>query len=114
MERFRRLSPLDPHHYFFELIDCVAHLVAGRYEHAALLGKRSVSANPRFTNGYKPLVAALGLLDRRAEAAPYRDELLRLEPEFSVTLFRRVYPLRDACVLETYAEGLRRAGVPEE
>jgi hypothetical protein len=85
----------------------------GEYEQAAIVGRRVVMANPQFVNGYKPLIAALGHLDRIEEAAPYVRTLLQLEPNFTVQRFAQTYPLKKEIDRARYMEGLRLAGVPE-
>jgi adenylate cyclase len=84
-----------------------------QYRDAVEIGRRVVRCTPAYTNGYKPLIAALGHLRRRKEARPFVDKLLELEPGFTVQRFRQVYPFTQERDLEHYAEGLRRAGVPE-
>jgi hypothetical protein len=72
-----------------------------------------VRENPDFSNGYKPLLAALGHLGRRDEAAPYIQKLLALEPHFTIEHFIRTYPLARQEDRENYARGLELAGVPK-
>ncbi len=111
--RYRDLAPADPHFGLFETIYTVAHTFGGDYARAAAVGRRSVRANPEFSNGYKPLLAALGHLGRREEAAVFLRELLRLEPAFSIAAFAQSYPFGRAEDRERYLAGLRAAGVPE-
>ena len=68
--------------------------------------------NPDFSNGYKPLIAALGHLGQREEAAPYVQKLLALEPHFTIEHFIRTYPLARQEDRKNYARGLELAGVP--
>src|SRR6202007_739552 len=77
MDRYRELAPFDPYMCLFELVDTMAYLFNQDYERAAISGRRVVAAFPEFVNAYKPLVAALGHLDRREEAKPYVEALLR-------------------------------------
>jgi adenylate cyclase len=72
-----------------------------------------VKGHPEFSNGYKPLVAALGHLEQFDEAQPYLAKLLELEPQFSVSQFAKTYPFRRDSDREHYMEGLRLAGAPE-
>jgi hypothetical protein len=91
----------------------IAHTFKGDYEKAVSVGRRAVKANPLFSNGYKPFVAALGHLGRIDEAAPYVEKLLSLEPNFTVEQFGQVYPFKRPEDRERYLQGLRLAGVPE-
>ena len=77
------------------------------------MGSRVTRVNPDFSNGYKPLIAALGHLGRLDEAKAYVTKLLTLEPRFTVERFARTYPIRRDSDLERYVTGLRLAGVPE-
>ncbi len=85
----------------------------GDYEEAVRVGKRAVKANPEFSNGYKPLVAAMGHLGLIEEAKPYVAKLMDLEPKFTITAFVNIYPIKKEADRVRYAEGLRLAGVPE-
>jgi DNA-binding SARP family transcriptional activator len=108
----RRLAPFHPQSRIFETIATVAHTFGGDYDAAIQVGKRSVRANPDFTNGYKPLIAALGIAGRQDEARPFLEGLLRREPGFNVSAFERSYPFRRPEDRERYTAGLRLAGVP--
>ena len=91
----------------------IAYTFKGDYEKAVGVGRRAVKANPEFSNGYKPLIAALGHLGRREEAAPYVEKLLSLEPNFTVASFSKAYPFQRPCDRERYMQGLALAGVQE-
>jgi tetratricopeptide (TPR) repeat protein len=113
LERYTALSSFDPNAYFGDTIYTTSHVLKGSYEAAYRYGKRAVRACPDFSNGYKPLIAALGHLGRREEAAPYLKKLLALEPHFTIAHFIRTYPLARQEDRENYALGLELAGVPK-
>jgi DNA-binding SARP family transcriptional activator len=113
LDRYRELAPFDPYFGLFETMYPVAYVFKGDYVRAATIGRRVVKANPEFSNGYKPLIAALGHLRQREEAQPYVAQLLELEPHFTVAHFGKVYPFRRGVDRESYMEGLRLAGVPD-
>jgi DNA-binding SARP family transcriptional activator/Tfp pilus assembly protein PilF len=113
LDRYRELAPFDPYFGLFETMYPLAYVFKGDYVRAATIGRRVVQSNPAFSNGYKPLIAALGHLGRRDEAQVYVDRLRQLEPHFTVEHFGTVYPFRRGSDRERYIEGLRRAGVPE-
>jgi DNA-binding SARP family transcriptional activator/tetratricopeptide (TPR) repeat protein len=114
MDRYRELAPYDPYFSFFEGVYAIAYLLKSRYKQAAEVGRRLVKGHPEFSNGYKPLIAALGHLARFDDAKPYVAKLLELEPQFSVSHFGKTYPFRRDSDRERYLEGLRLAGVPEQ
>jgi DNA-binding SARP family transcriptional activator/Tfp pilus assembly protein PilF len=112
LERYRDLAPYDPYYSWFENFFTIAYTFKGDYEKAAVFGRRVAKSNSEYSNGYKPLIAALGHLGRRDEAKPYVEKLLLLEPNFTVERFGKVYPFKRASDRERYMMGLRLAGVP--
>jgi DNA-binding SARP family transcriptional activator/TolB-like protein len=114
LDHYRRLAPLDPYFPLFETIYTMAYVFAGDYAKAASVGRRSVLANPDFSNGYKPLLSALGHLGLSEEARTYGECLLRLEPSFTVRRFELSYPFKHDRDRQRYVDGLRRAGLPEQ
>jgi DNA-binding SARP family transcriptional activator/TolB-like protein len=114
LQRYRDLAPFDPYYSWFENFYTIAYIFKGDYEKVVEIGQRAVMVNPEFVNGYKPLIAALGHLGRRAEAKPYVDRLLALEPNFTVERFGQVYPIKRDSDRERYMTGLRLGGVPEQ
>jgi DNA-binding SARP family transcriptional activator/TolB-like protein len=113
LERYRYLASLDPTAYFWDSVFTTAYNLKGDFELAYRHGRRFVRENPDFSNGYKPLIAALGHLGRRDEAAPYLQKLLQLEPHFTIARFIGSYPLARPEDRENYARGLELAGVPK-
>ena len=113
IQHARRLSPHDPHGFFFDMASMMPFLLTGDYETAAQLGRRARNAHPGFSSTYKGLLAALGNLRSASETAELRRELLVLEPQFSVQEAMVRSPLLRAEDRDRYAEGLRLAGIPE-
>jgi len=113
LDRYRELAPFDPYFSLFETMYPVAYVFKGDYARAATIGRRVVNSKPEFSNGYKPLIAALGHLRMREEAQVYVGRLRQMEPHFTVEHFVKVYPFRRGSDRERYIEGLRLAGVPE-
>lgn len=114
LARYQELQPSDPYFFWIESLYVIAYFFKADYEQAASIGRRVVKSNPEYSNGYKPLIAALGHLGRVDEAKPYVTKLLSLEPNFTVQLHGQVYPFLKEADRERYLEGLRLAGVPEE
>jgi DNA-binding SARP family transcriptional activator/Tfp pilus assembly protein PilF len=113
LARYRELAPFDPFYFWFENFFTIAHMFKGDYEEAIKVGKRAVKANPEFSNGYKPLIAAMGQLGLIEEAKPYVEKLMSLEPKFTIRGFAKIYPIKKDSDRDRYMEGLRRAGIPE-
>ena len=111
--RYKKLSPFDPFAFFFDAFFVLIHLMKGDYEAAAAIGRSVVGMNPAFSAAYKPYLAALGYLGRTQEAAVVRKRLLSVEPDFSILRFLETTPMQQEADRVHFAEGLRRAGVPE-
>lgn len=111
--RYKRLSPLDPHAFFFDAFFVLIHLMKRNYETAVKYGRVVSQLNPSFSASYKPYLAALGYLGLEQEAATVRRRLLMLEPDFTIQRFLEANPMEREGDKLHYAEGLRRAGIPE-
>jgi adenylate cyclase len=107
MHKAMRLNPHYPDWYLWYLAD--AYDTLGQSEdviatvqrmHDPSEGQRMLAAN----------YAHLGMM-REAEAAA--REVLRLHPDFKISVWRERPPYRDQAILEHYVEGLRRAGLPD-
>jgi TolB-like protein len=111
--RYKKLSPLDPHAFFYDGFFTVIHLLKRDYESAVMAGRTVTEMNPALSAGFKPYLAALGHLGRNPEAAVARRHLLAIEPDFTVQRFIATSPFERDSDREHYAQGLRLAGVPE-
>ncbi len=106
-----RMSPSDPHSFFFDNALTIPHLLLGDYEKAVEYGRRAVELNPGFSSSYKVYLSALGHLGLAKEAVNVRARLLALEPDLTVdgAVARSPFTLPED--LARYAGGLRRAGM---
>jgi DNA-binding SARP family transcriptional activator/tetratricopeptide (TPR) repeat protein len=112
--RYKTLSPLDPHAFFFDASLVLINLMKRDYEAAVEAGQAVVQLNPSFSAAYKPYLAALGHLRRDQEAAGIRQRLLMLEPLFTIERFLENNPIERERDRMHYAEGLRLAGIPAD
>lgn len=108
-----RLSPYDPHQFFFDMALTMPYLLLGEYQAVVEIGRRAIELNPEFTSSYKGHLSALGHLSRHREAEHIRSILLDLEPGFTVGQAVKRSPMLRMEDRGRYAEGLRRAGLPE-
>jgi DNA-binding SARP family transcriptional activator/TolB-like protein len=108
-----RLSPSDPHIFFFDMALIMPLMMIGDYPGAVAAGRRAIEFNPLFSSAYKGYVAALGLMDQGHDAQAAIGRLLALEPGFSVEDAILRSPLTRPEDIARYANGLRRAGLPE-
>ena len=110
-KRYKALSPLDPHAFFFDVVFGIVHLLRHEYEAAAATGRAFTQLNPSFSGGFKPYLAALGYLGRAQEATSVLRRLLAIEPDFSIERFLSKLPMDNPADRDHYVEGLRLAGV---
>jgi len=113
VHRAQALSPFDPHAFFNDMALMLPHLLRGEYEQVLELGRRAIALNPALTSTYKVALAAEGHLGRDTEAAVLRARMLHMEPGFTISGTVARTPLLRPQDMALYAEGLRRAGIPE-
>jgi len=113
VNRYKKLSPLDPHAFFYDTAFIIIALLKRDYESAVVAGRTVTEMNPSFSAAWKPYVAALGHVGRPQEAAAARQRLLAIEPDFTIERFMASAPFEREADRELYAEGLRLAGIPE-
>jgi tetratricopeptide (TPR) repeat protein len=107
LEKAMRLNPYYPDWYLWNLAD--AYDALGRYEDVLAAVKRM--QDPSDGRRLQAIAYAhLGLINEAQAAA---REVMRLQPEFTISQWIQRPPFRQGPVLERYIEGLRKAGLPE-
>jgi TolB-like protein/class 3 adenylate cyclase/Tfp pilus assembly protein PilF len=107
-----KLSPHDPFRWAFYSYRSLAHLFRGEFEDAVSWARKAAQIPNAQYWAQAHLVAALGHAGDDAKAESARQELMAIKPEFSLDFAReRLFYLKRADQLETYLEGLRKAGV---
>lgn len=116
IERFTKalqLSPRDPQRWAFLTYGALALIFQGDFERAvAWTAQAREIPNCQYWTLAHEAVALAGL-GRGAQAGQAVARLLAAQPRFSIDFARRkLFYIRDPRQLETYVQGLRRAGVP--
>ncbi|CAM5193360.1 TolB amino-terminal domain-containing protein OS=Bosea thiooxidans OX=53254 GN=SAMN05660750_05020 PE=4 SV=1 [Bosea thiooxidans] len=111
-ERARRLSPLDPFGYFYDSLNATAHLAMGDHQRALDLADRSLGQNDRHLSTLRTKIVALHSLGRKQEAIVAGQELLRRQPDFTVSGYQRSHPAAEFEFGRNAAAALRAAGIP--
>lgn len=109
----QRLSPFDPHSFFFDMAAMMPNLMLRQHDRVVELGNRALALNPGFSSTYKGHLSACGHLGRQTEAQDLCVRLLALEPKFSVLDALARSPLSRPEDLAHYGEGLKLAGLRE-
>ncbi len=111
-ERALRLSPLDPIRYFYDSLAATAALSAGEFVRALYLAKRSFKANRTHTSTLRALIIALVQCDQIAEAKKIANELVRLEPDFTIAKFSLRTPAKGSNLGDLAIRSFGAAGIP--
>jgi TolB-like protein len=107
----QRLSPFDPHGFFFDTALMMAHLLKHDHDAALRIGRRAMELNPGFSSSYKGVLAVLGHLNRTAEAGALLARLKLLEPRLTLADAVLRSPIVQPDDRAYYHEGLRLAGL---
>ena len=112
-----RLAPAESFAFMWWHLLGVAKLHLGADEEAAALFRRSIDMNRNYPLSQLYGAAALALVGRLDEARAETKSALTLAPNYSLARFRETAEGDNPVFLrqrERIAEGLRKAGVPEE
>jgi len=109
-----RLSPLDPRMFAWQLHIALGHICAGRYDEAASWASQSLRNQPNYPAPMRLLAASHALAGRFDEAQKAISRLRQVDPSLRISNLDDVMPpLRRAEDRAKFAEGLRKAGLPE-
>jgi TolB-like protein/Tfp pilus assembly protein PilF len=111
--RAMRLSPLDPEMYRMQAGMAVAHLFAGHFDAASSWAEKAFRDLPTFLMVVGIIAASHALAGRTDEARRTMDHLRQLDSTLRISNLEDWLPIRRPEDLATFAEGLRRAGLPE-
>ena len=88
-----------------------AYYFLGRYEDAIEVHKEVLKRSPSNIFAHIWLTAAYSASGREEEARRRAEELLRLDPAFSLDGLAEFVPIKDKAELERYIANLRKAGL---
>ena len=112
-ERAEKLSPFDPLNFNRHVGVALAHFIAGRYELAVEAAARALLERPHLTWGHRVIAAAYGQLGWRAEGAAAVGQIRHYSPGATIASVLQVMALEPEALRQRFAEGLRRAGLPD-
>jgi TolB-like protein len=109
-----RLSPGDPNLYRVQTGTGLAHFLAGRYEDAVSWSEKAFLSDPSYVLSSALVLAASSALAGRLEEARRAVQRVReVDPALSVAKLLGYFPIRQPEQQAKWAEGLRKAGLPE-
>ncbi len=112
-ERALHLAPVDPHRFFFLALAATANIASEDYERAIVLAKASLRLNRTHTSTLRVKAVAQMRLGKEEAARETTRELLRLQPNLSVSAWLKNSPSANFELGRNFAATLRETGVPE-
>ena len=110
-EKSLRLNPFPNAYQFSDLGR--AYLVAGRYEDAVIALEKARKIDPDLYFTYIYLTSVYSLLNRDEDARNAANNLLRLNPNFSLKDYSKHSSLKSQADSGKYIDSLRKAGIPD-
>jgi len=111
LKRAFRLNPIPLPHYYTFL--AMAYRNIEQYEKAIELSKKGLIGYPDQLAVYLTLAASYMSLNRTEEAHKAVDEILRINPNFSLKYYAAILPYKRQETTDKFVEALRKAGLPE-
>jgi TolB-like protein/tetratricopeptide (TPR) repeat protein len=108
-----RLSPLDPLVYVAKTGIALAHLFGGSYDEALSWAEKALLENSNYPPALRVFAASNALAGRLEDARKAMSRLREIDPTLRVSDLGDLIPLRRPVDVGRYAEGLRKAGLPE-
>jgi tetratricopeptide (TPR) repeat protein len=95
------------------LVRALSHLLAGRFDEASSWAERAFREEPNYHPAAIVTAASHALAGRIEEARQAMERLRQIDPTLRISNLKDRHPLRRPDDLARFAEGLRRAGLPE-
>lgn len=111
--RARKLSPIDPHKYFFDSLSATAALSNKDFGEALRLAERSLKANPHHTSTQRVIVIAHAERGEIEEAREAAKTLLKMDPSLTVNSYIARHPAANFQTGRDWAKALETAGIPK-
>jgi TolB-like protein/Tfp pilus assembly protein PilF len=111
--RAMRLSPHDPHTFNMQSAVAAGHFFAGRYAEALSWAKTAMRAHMNAPLQSCVAAASAALIGDTAEAEKAIAHVRQLDPELCLSNLENLMPLRRPEGFAKWADGLRKAGLPE-
>ena len=111
LKRAFRLNPIPPSYYY----DClgIAYRYNGQYEKAIEICKKAIIVSPDNVSAYITLAASYSPMNRTEDACKAVEEILRIQPVFSLENLANTQPYKKQEELDKFINALRKAGLPE-
>jgi len=104
-----RLSPFGPSIYYF--LFGYALMGTGRFEETISAFRKAIQRAPDYILPHVGLAATYSMMGREKEARAEAEEVLRINPKFSVDKYARQFLLKDQSEMDKIVNALRKAGL---
>jgi len=108
-----RLSPLDPVLYHMQIGTALAHMLAGRYDEASSWAEKAFRNEPNYLPAAAVAAASHAFAGRMEEASQTMQCVRQNDPALCMSNLKDWLPIRRPEDFSLWAEGLRKAGLPE-
>jgi TolB-like protein/class 3 adenylate cyclase/Flp pilus assembly protein TadD len=88
-----------------------AYFMTGRYEKSITTWEKALHISPNYLPAHAFLAACYSSLNRQAEAAAEAEEVLRINPKFSLKFYAKTLPYKNKADIDRYVAALRKAGL---
>jgi TolB-like protein len=114
LARAMRLSPFDPFMFSMQGVTAFAHFFAGRYDEASAWAEKAFWERPNILATLRIAAVSNALAGRLEEARKAVARALELDPDMRLSNLKdRIGTFRRPEDFAKYADGLRKAGLPE-
>jgi len=110
-KRAFRLNPIPLPHYY--IILAMAYRNNGQHDNAIELSKKGLRGNPDQLSVYITLAISYWFLNQTEEAHKAVEQVLRIDPNFSLGYHAKTMPYKHQKTVDKYVEALRKAGLPD-
>jgi len=107
-----RFNPVHANRIYYGVLSA-CHYKLKQYEAAIEAGEQAVSRDPEHYVPRLYLASALAQLEKIDEASRHAQEIMRLNPSFSLRHYAESLPFKNKTDLDHRIDGLRKAGLPE-
>jgi tetratricopeptide (TPR) repeat protein len=113
IERALRLNPRHPHDWQMSTGMTIAYIADKRFEEAVVWGEKAHAQYPHSAVVLRAFIVALAHSGNVGRAREIVRQLLAIEPDLTISLWRKSIAIGDQNLTSIYADGLRKAGLPE-
>jgi adenylate cyclase len=109
LQKAIRLNPFGPGSLYREFGFALRN--TGRFEEAVSAFKKAIQRSPNDILSHIGLAATYSIMGREKEARAEAEEVLRINPKFSVDSWAKMLAYKDQSEIDKYINALRKAGL---